>query len=402
MRLGAADPRNKPKPEPEPEPAEAEPEPEPRSIGRDSAAMADAAAEAARAERVAKMSSTLQLRQAEEEEDERDALSAIAAEADEAAAGLAPGGTSSAEDEEQGMRMADEAAVRGSYEEADAWLAKGAASGGNRAPSRGADGDAARMEEDIANDAAVAAVFAEIDQPREPERQPTPEYVPDEEDEEEADEALAAAALQQEMMAALPDAAQPEEPHRPQTASAREVEQELERELGHLMESESEEEDEQGGDGRRKPRPDGAVGGEAQVMTLGDDGDDDDEAEDDNARDMERSITAGIAESAEIPEPEPARTALPLAPPAGLAKPRPAINPDDERSFVASLKEGQLADLVNRSALGGGPGRPGSRGSSGLGPLKPLQPRGATASLTPRPGSRYATSYFSHAVFRDE
>ena len=122
------------------------------------------------------------------------------------------------------MRMADEAAVRGSYEEADAWLAKGAASGGNRAPSRGADGDAARMEEDIANDAAVAAVFAEIDQPREPERQPTPEYVPDEEDEEEADEALAAAALQQEMMAALPDAAQPEEPHRPQTASAREVE----------------------------------------------------------------------------------------------------------------------------------------------------------------------------------
>ena len=364
--------------------------------------MADAAAEAARAERVAKMSSTLQLRQAEEEEDERDALSAIAAEADEAAAGLAPGGTSSAEDEEQGMRMADEAAVRGSYEEADAWLAKGAASGGNRAPSRGADGDAARMEEDIANDAAVAAVFAEIDQPREPERQPTPEYVPDEEDEEEADEALAAAALQQEMMAALPDAAQPEEPHRPQTASAREVEQELERELGHLMESESEEEDEQGGDGRRKPRPDGAVGGEAQVMTLGDDGDDDDEAEDDNARDMERSITAGIAESAEIPEPEPARTALPLAPPAGLAKPRPAINPDDERSFVASLKEGQLADLVNRSALGGGPGRPGSRGSSGLGPLKPLQPRGATASLTPRPGSRCATSYFSHAVFRDE
>eukprot|EP01048_Picozoa_sp_COSAG05_P024052 COSAG05_NODE_5481_length_1162_cov_1.317027_1_plen_326_part_10 len=89
----------------------------------------------------------------------------------------------------------------------------------------------------------------------------------DEEDAEEAELMRMDAAMAAELFGACPQSARADrEPERPQTASAREVEQELERELDRLIgDSDSDEEGSSLGAKRA-----GAAGGEAQVMVLGD------------------------------------------------------------------------------------------------------------------------------------
>ena len=78
------------------------------------------------------------------------------------------------------------------------------------------------------------------------------------------------AEMASELFGACPASARADrEPQRPQTASAREVEQELERELERMIgDSETDEEGEESRRGGRA-RKDGSAGGAAQVMVLG-------------------------------------------------------------------------------------------------------------------------------------
>ena len=156
----------------------------------------------------------------------------------------------------------------------------------------------------------------------------------------------------------------------------------------------SEDEDEVEDGTIRRPK-DGSSGGKAQVFTL-EDNDDDVESEHEEREQqasMEASIAAAVGSAdnaAPSADPVIPHSALPFRPPSGFRAapmtPRKDLDPDSEMNFVASLRDGQMADFVNKSAKErvGTPGRPGSRG----GGLTPLQPLGQGLAGTIRPGSR--------------
>ena len=373
--------------------------------------MAAAVAAAAREGRLDRMNgglnSTMQIQADQDEEDEDEMLASLTLESEMAATAevrrraeiLSQGSSPNPDDTDEALMQRRDEALRVSYEEADDWLSKGKPAPGR--PSSREDGDA-ELEDRIANDVAVNAVFAQVDGAGGDEGEGGGEDEGDGEvdevDQEEVDEDDYAREMQREMMELMPEAARPEEPHRPQTASAREVEQELEREVERMI-SEDEDEDEDGAEPRR-PK-DGSSGGQAQVFTLGDDdGDGDDEAggagldDQEQQATMEGSIAASVeAVDAAVPRPAAAMPigALPIRPPSGFGAapmtPRKELDPNSEMDFVASLRDGQMADLVNKSAkerLGTPGGRPGSRGGS----LAPLQPLGQGLAGTIRPGSR--------------
>lgn len=337
------------------------------------------------------MNSTMQIQAEQDAEDENEMLASLTLESEAAAtaevrrrAEILSHGSSATHEagdnaDEHLMQSRDDA-LRVSLDEADDWLRKGKP--GQRPVEDGDEDMAAR----IANDVAVNAIFAQVDG-RDDENEPL-----DEVDQEEADEDEYAREIQREMMELMPEAARPEEPHRPQTASAQEVEQELEREVERMI-SEDEDEDENGT--VRKPK-DGSSGGKAQVFTL--DEDDGDVCSEVDEREQQASMEESIAAAVESVDTTAPRVdaalppgALPLRPPSGFGAapmtPRNDLDPDSEMNFVASLRDGQMADFVNKSAkerLGTPGGRPGSRG----GGLTPLQPLGQGLAGTIRPGSR--------------
>ena len=357
--------------------------------------MAADVASAAREQRFERMhggmNSTMQIQAEQDAEDEDEMLASLTLESEAAAtaevrrrAEILSRGSSAAQqagddDDEHLMQFRDDA-LRVSFDEADDWLSKGKP--GQRPVQDGDEEMAAR----IANDVAVNAIFAQVDG-RGDGNEPL-----DEIDQEEADEDEYAREIQREMMELMPEAARPEEPHRPQTASAQEVEQELEREVERMI-SEDEDEDEDEDGAVRKPK-DGSSGGKAQVFTLdADDGDGGSEIDErEQQASMEESIAAAVESvDATAPFVDAAMLpgALPLRPPSGFGAasmtPRKDLDPDSEMNFVASLRDGQMADFVNKSAKErlGTPGRPGSRGG-----LTPLQPLGQGLAGTIRPGSR--------------
>ena len=357
--------------------------------------MAAEVAGAQREERLERMNggfnSTMQMQADDDESDEEDMLAQMdmaAADVRRRAQILQGGSSPELGDDEADMQRRDEA-MRVSYEEADEWLSKGKPAA---RPSSHEDGGPEEddMEARIANDCAAeaiweSAVFASVDGAAADgtgEGAGEPEM--DEEDQEELEEDEYAEEMQREMMGLMPEAAPVEEVHRPQTASAREVEQELDREVERMIS-----EDEDNGDDDAEPRrpKDGGAGGEAQVFTLGDDDDDGGGAEDDEEEQarMEQEMMAGV-EALDSAAPR----ALPISQaPLGFSgalplTPRKELNADSEMDFVASLREGQMADLVNKSAKEFGQARPGSSG----GGLAPLQPLGQGLAGRIRPGSR--------------
>lgn len=339
------------------------------------------------------MNSTMQIQAEQDAEDEGEMLASLTLESEAAAtaevrrrAGILSRGSSATleagDNADEDMMQFRDDALRVSFDEADDWLRKGKPV---QRPVEDGDEDE-DMAARIANDVAVNAIFAQVDG-RADENEPL-----DELDQEEADEDEYAREIQREMMELMPEAARPEEPHRPQTASAQEVEQELEREVERMI-SEDEDEDEDGT--VRKPK-DGSSGGKAQVFTLdGDDGCVGSEVDErEHQASMEESIAAAV-DSVDTAAPRVDAAlppgALPLRPPSGFGAapmtPRKDFDPDNEMNFVASLRDGQMADFVNKSAkerLGTPAGRPGSRG----GGLTPLQPLGQGLAGTIRPGSR--------------
>ena len=348
--------------------------------------------------------STMQIQAELDAEDEDEMLASLTLESQEAATAevrrraqiLSHGSSATPEtddnDDEYLMQFRDDA-LRISYDEADDWLRKGKP--GQR-PAEDGDED---MAERIANDVAVNAIFAQVDGGGGEGEGEGEGIAPDSEeldeiDQEEADEDEYAREMQREMMELMPEAARPEEPHRPQTASAREVEQELEREVERMISEDEDEDDDVDGTVRR-PK-DGSSGGKAQVFTLdgNDDVDGDSECEE---QEQQASMEASIAAAVESADTAARRVdvalppgALPLRLPSGFGAarmtPRNDLDPDSEMNFVASLRDSQMADFVNKSAKErlGTPGRPGSRGGS----LTPLQPLGQGLAGTIRPGSR--------------
>ena len=367
---------------------------------------ASVASAAAREERMERMNggfnSTMQIQAELDAEDEDEMLASLTLESEAAATAevrrraeiLRHGSSATLEtddnDDEYLMQFRDDA-LRVSYDEADDWLRKGKP--GQR-PAEDGDED---MAEQIANDVAVNAIFAQVDgggSEGEGEGMAPGSEELDEADQEEADEDEYAREMQREMMELMPEAARPEEPHRPQTASAREVEQELEREVERMISEDEGEGEGEGADGTVRRPKDGSSGGKAQVFTLdGNDDVDGDSEEREQQASMEASIAAGVQSAdtaarrvdAALPP-----GALPLRPPSGFGAarmtPRNDLDPDSEMNFVASLRDSQMADFVNKSAKErlGTPGRPGSRG----GGLTPLQPLGQGLAGTIRPGSR--------------
>ena len=342
------------------------------------------------------MNSTMQIQAEQDAEDEDDMLASLTLESEEAATAevrrraeiLSHGSTAALEtddNEDENLMQCRDDAMRVSFEEADDWLRKGKP--GHR-PVEDGDED---MAERIANDVAVNAIFAQVDGGGGGERNVVGSEQLDDIDQEEADEDEYAREMQREMMELMPEAARPEEPHRPQTASAQEVEQELEREVERMI---SEDEDEVEDGAMRRPK-DGSSGGKAQVFTLedNDDGVTSEHEEREQQATMEASIAAAVGSAdnaAPCADPAISHGALPFRPPSGFGAapmtPRKDLDPDSEMNFVASLREGQMADFVNKSAKErvGTPGRPGSRGSG----LTPLQPLGQGLAGTIRPGSR--------------